>query len=84
MDNLIDLLPELWKAAGETLYIVSLTLLFGGLGGLLVGLGLYLSRAGSILANKAVFGVLNVLVNTVRPIPFIIFLAAAQPLARLR
>jgi D-methionine transport system permease protein len=83
MDNLIDLLPELWKAAGETLYIVSLTLLFGGLGGLLVGLGLYLSRAGSILANKAVFGVLNVLVNTVRPIPFIIFLAAAQPLARL-
>jgi D-methionine transport system permease protein len=83
MDNLINLLPELWKAAGETLYIVGLTLFFGGLGGLLVGLGLYLSRAGSILENRAVFTVLNVLVNTVRPIPFIIFLAAAQPLARL-
>jgi D-methionine transport system permease protein len=83
MENLINLLPELWKAAGETLYIVGLTLFFGGLGGLLVGLGLYLSRAGSILENRAVFTVLNVLVNTVRPIPFIIFLAAAQPLARL-
>jgi D-methionine transport system permease protein len=83
MDNLINLLPELWKAAGETLYIVGLTLFFGGIGGLLVGLGLYLSRAGSILENRAVFTVLNVLVNTVRPIPFIIFLAAAQPLARL-
>lgn len=83
MDSLINLLPELWKAAGETLYIVGFTLFFGGIGGLLVGLGLYLSRAGSILENKAVFGVLNVLVNTVRPIPFIIFLAAAQPLARL-
>lgn len=83
MDSLINLLPELWKAAGETLYIVGFTLLFGGIGGLLVGLGLYLSRAGSILANRAVFGVLNVLVNTIRPIPFIIFLAAAQPLARL-
>jgi D-methionine transport system permease protein len=83
MENLINLLPELWKAAGETLYIVGFTLLFGGIGGLLVGLGLYLSRAGSILENKAVFSVLNVLVNTVRPIPFIIFLAAAQPLARL-
>ena len=83
MENLINLLPELWKAAGETLYIVGFTLFFGGIGGLLVGLGLYLSRAGSILENKAVFSVLNVLVNTVRPIPFIIFLAAAQPLARL-
>ena len=82
MDGLIDLLPELWKAAWETLYIVGLTLLFGGFGGLIVGLGLYLTRAGSILANRSVFGVLNVLVNTIRPIPFIIFLAAVQPLTR--
>ena len=83
MDALIDLTPELWTAAGETLYIVGLTLFFGGLGGLLVGLGLYLSRAGNILENRAVFTVLNVLVNFIRPIPFIIFLAAAQPLARM-
>jgi len=83
MDSLIDLMPEFWKAAGETLYIVGFTLFFGGLGGLLVGLGLYLTRAGSILANKPVFVVLNLFVNIVRPIPFIIFLAAAQPLARM-
>ena len=82
MDGLITLLPQLWVAAWETLYIVGLTLLLGGFGGLIVGLGLYLTRAGSILANKAVFGVLNVLVNTIRPIPFIIFLAAVQPLTR--
>ena len=83
MDSLIDLMPEFWKATGETLYIVGFTLFFGGLGGLLVGLGLYLTRAGSILANKPVFVVLNLFVNIVRPIPFIIFLAAAQPLARM-
>ena len=83
MDSLIDLLPELWVAAGETLYIVGLTLFFGGIGGLLVGLGLYLTRAGSILENRGIFVVLNLLVNIVRPIPFIIFLAAAQPLARV-
>lgn len=82
MDALIGLLPNLWVSAVETLYIVALTLLFGGLGGLLVGLGLYLTRAGSILQNRPVFLVLNVLVNIIRPIPFIIFLAAAQPLAR--
>ncbi|MDJ0378825.1 methionine ABC transporter permease [Cryobacterium sp. PH31-L1] len=82
MDALIDLLPELWTATYETLYIVALTLVFGGLGGLIVGLGLYVTRAGSILDNKPVFFVLNLLVNFIRPIPFIIFLAAAQPLAR--
>ncbi len=83
MDALLGLMPEFWKAAGETLYIVGFTLFFGGLGGLLVGLGLYLTRAGSILANRSVFVVLNLFVNIVRPIPFIIFLAAAQPLARI-
>jgi D-methionine transport system permease protein len=83
MESLIGLLPLLWTSAVETLYIVALTLFFGGLGGLVVGLGLYLSRAGNILENRPVFLVLNLLVNFVRPIPFIIFLAAAQPLARL-
>ena len=82
MDDLIPLSPQLWKAAYETLYIVGFSLLFGGLGGLALGLGLYTTRAGNILANRPVFGTLNFLVNVFRPIPFIIFLAAAQPLAR--
>ncbi|AWB89811.1 methionine ABC transporter permease [Homoserinimonas hongtaonis] len=83
MDQLIDLLPQLAEATGETIYLVALSLLFGGIGGLIVGLGLYVTRAGNLLPNRAVNGVLNVLVNTFRPIPFIIFLAAAQPLARV-
>ena len=82
MEDLIPLTPQLWTAVGETLWIVGLSLLFGGIGGLLIGLGLYTTRSGALLANRAVFGVLNVLVNIFRPIPFIIFLAAAQPLAR--
>jgi D-methionine transport system permease protein len=83
MDALVNLLPLLWTSAFETLYIVALTLFFGGIGGLVVGLGLYLARAGNILENRPVFVVLNLLVNFIRPIPFIIFLVAAQPLARL-
>lgn len=82
MDDLLHLSPRLWEATYETLYIVGLSLFFGGIGGLLLGLGLYTTRSGSLLASKPVFGVLNVLVNIFRPIPFIIFLAAAQPLAR--
>jgi D-methionine transport system permease protein len=82
MDDLIPLLPKLWQASYETLYIVGLSLLFGGIGGLILGLGLYTTRSNSLFSNRPVFGVLNVLVNVFRPIPFIIFLAAAQPLAR--
>ena len=44
---------------------------------------LYTTRPGSLLANKAVFNVVNVVINFFRPIPFIIFIAAVQPLARL-
>ncbi|MGO4104383.1 methionine ABC transporter permease [Leifsonia sp. YAF41] len=83
MDAFLDLLPQFGTAAVETLYIVGLTLLFGGIGGLIVGLGLYLTRAGNILENRPISVILNVLVNFVRPIPFIIFIAAAQPLARV-
>jgi D-methionine transport system permease protein len=83
MTALIDLLPELATATGQTLYIVAFSLLFGGLGGLLIGLGLALTRGGALFANRLVYGLLNVIVNIFRPIPFIIFIAAAQPLARL-
>lgn len=83
MDKLIELQPEFWEAAGETLYMVSLTLLFGGIGGLLFGLVLYATRAGSLLPNKTVFVILNVVINFFRPIPFIIFIAALVPFTRL-
>ncbi|MCT1546203.1 ABC transporter permease [Kocuria rhizophila] len=68
--------PQLLQATGQTLYMVSVTLVLAGLLGLAVGVGLYVTRRGNILANSAVFTVLNLLVNFVRPIPFIILLAA--------
>lgn len=83
MDRLLELLPELGEATVETLYIVVISLFFGGIGGLLLGLALYTTRAGSLFENRAAFTLLNILVNIFRPIPFIIFIAAVQPLARL-
>ena len=41
---------------------------------------LYTPRNGGILQNKAIYTMLNVLVNFVRPIPFIILIAAMKPL----
>ena len=51
MDRLIDLLPELWSATFETLYVVSLALVFGGVAGLLLGLALYATRPGLSLIH---------------------------------
>ena len=82
MDRLIELLPELWDATLETLYVASGALILGGLGGLVLGIALYATRAGSLFPNRVVFGTLNVIVNTFRPIPFIILLLALQPVAR--
>lgn len=76
------LTPLLWEAAGQTAYMVLITLLVGGFLGLALGLGLYLSRPGNLLQHRVVFAVLNLLVNVVRPIPFIIFLVALGPLTR--
>lgn len=77
--NGISLWPELFSALGETLWMVSAALLAGGTAGLVVGIGLWSTRPGNLLANRPVFTVLNLLVNAVRPIPFIIFLTALQP-----
>lgn len=75
-----NLWPILLKAAGETLQMVISTLGIGGLAGLILGVLLYTTRSGNLLANRPVQTVLSVLVNIVRPIPFIIFITAVQPL----
>lgn len=67
---------------GQTFYMVGFTLLLGGLGGLVVGMVLYISRPGGLVANRLVFIVLNFAVNVIRPIPFIILLTAIRPLTR--
>ncbi|MEV6773289.1 methionine ABC transporter permease [Nocardia sp. NPDC051030] len=72
--------PVLSEAVGTTIYLVLLTFLVGGTIGLALGTALYTSRKGGLLANAPLNLVLNVLVNVVRPIPFIILLAALGPI----
>lgn len=83
MAELTRIAPELITQTGIMLQIVGLGMLIGGAAGLVVGTGLYVSRGGGILAQPVLYWVLNLLVNTFRPIPFIIFMAAIQPVARL-
>ena len=76
-----EFLPEkLVPAIGDTFYMVSITMLCAGLVGLVVGALLYTTRAGNIFQNRFVYTILNILVNVIRPIPFIILIAALGPL----
>ncbi|TKV60857.1 ABC transporter permease [Nakamurella flava] len=64
----------------QTLVMVTVTMLLGGFFGLVLGVLLYTTRRGGLLANRPASAILNVLVNIVRPIPFIIFITAVGPL----
>ena len=83
MDRLNELWPEFWQAALETLYMTSFALVLGGILGLAVGVLLYVTRPGGLMPNRVVSGLINFVVNFFRPIPFVIFMAVAQPFARL-
>ena len=71
--------PTFVEAVWDTLYMVIITLVAAGVLGLLVGILLFTTRQGGILQNKAVYWVLNFLVNFIRPIPFIILIAMMAP-----
>lgn len=85
MDDLIEMLADgkIWDATVETLTYVVVAMVIGGLLGLLIGVLLTVTRRDGLLQNRPAFVVLNFLVNFFRPIPFVILIAALQPLARL-
>lgn len=71
------------EATGETVLMVLLTLLFSSIIGITIGILFFVTREGNIMENKFVFSILNLLVNIIRPVPFIILLVAVSPLTRL-
>lgn len=72
--------PTFVQAVIDTLVMVSVTMVVGGILGLLLGILLYTTRDAGILRNKPLYWVINVLVNFIRPIPFIILIAMFTPL----
>lgn len=77
-----ELRPLLWDAVLETFQLVGFTLVIGGVLGLFLGALLYATRPTNLLASPVIYTVLNVAVNIVRPIPFIIFITAMAPVTR--
>jgi D-methionine transport system permease protein len=73
------ILNALW----ETLYMVSVSLFFGGIIGIFLGVLLVVTRRGHILENRLIYSLVNPIVNVFRSIPFIILLVAIIPFTRL-
>lgn len=70
------------KATLETLYMVTVASLVATLGGLPLGVLLYVTRKKNILQHIGVHRTLAAIVNVTRSIPFIILMVAIIPLTR--
>ncbi|MBR2214797.1 MAG: ABC transporter permease [Selenomonadaceae bacterium] len=78
-----DMLPLLTKALGETLYMVSVSMLIATVLGVPLGVLLHTTDKGGILASPTLNRVIGAVVNAIRSIPFIILMVAIIPFTRL-
>jgi D-methionine transport system permease protein len=82
MDRVVELRPEFVEGLIVTLRLAAAGLFVGGAIGLVIGAALYVSRTRGIVPSRPVSLVLNVLVNFMRPIPFVLILIVLQPVSR--
>ncbi|MFT4051471.1 MAG: methionine ABC transporter permease [Microbacterium sp.] len=76
--------PEnFFRALGETLQMLGVSLVLGSILGIFIGTVLALTRAGGVLQNRAANVVLGAVVNVIRSLPFIVLLVAILPFTRL-
>jgi D-methionine transport system permease protein len=80
VNDFINDLPTFFTAIWQTLVIVLVSLVVAGALGLAIGIVLFATRPGGLWQNRVVHTVANVVVNIVRPVPFIIFIVAISPL----
>lgn len=73
----------LLDATLETLYMVFLGTLFAVLIGTPMGLLLYVSAKDSVAENPGLYRVLDIIVNIVRSIPYVIFMFLVLPLSQI-
>lgn len=72
--------PEIWQASLDTLSMLFGAMLFTVLLGLPLGVLLFLTGPRQLFEQKALYGVLSLLVNVLRSVPFVILLILMLPL----
>lgn len=87
MSNLTEFidkwLPLISKALVETFQMTTISLFFALILGVSTGIVLVITRPGYMFENKWIYGLLNVIVNIIRSIPFIILLFFILPFTKL-
>ncbi len=74
---------QLLEALYQTLYMVTISLIFGALIGVPLGIVLVASREIGIWPNAWIHHILNPVINILRSVPFIILLIAIIPFTKL-
>lgn len=69
-------------AMQETIQMVVFAMLFGTIWGFIQAITLLATRPNGILPNRAIYQILNPIVNALRSLPFIILLIAVFPLTK--
>ena len=77
------LIQDLAEGTYTTLYMVVFSTLFGYVLGLPVGIALNITSKDGIAPNRAVYRVLDIIVNIMRSIPFLLLMTMVMPLSRI-
>ncbi|WP_197286038.1 MULTISPECIES: methionine ABC transporter permease [Bacillales] len=75
--------PEIWDASKDTLYMLTASLVFTIILGLIIGIILFLTSRRQLLQQPLVYGVLSFIVNVLRSVPFVILMILIMPLTKL-
>lgn len=78
--RIIELVPEMMTAFGETLYMIGIAIIVALIIGLPLGVLLFATDKGLFWENSVIKSGLGFIVNIIRSIPFIILLVAITPL----
>ncbi len=81
-DSIVEILPDLWLALGQTALMLAVSLAAAVLLGGPLGVLVLLTDRGQLLQRPWLFALLNGFINVVRSFPFVILIVALVPLTR--
>ena len=81
-DSIVEILPDLWLALGQTALMLAVSLAAAVLLGGPLGVLVLLTDRGQLLQRPWLFALLNGFINVVRSFTFVILIVALVPLTR--
>ena len=70
---------EIYQATSDTMFMLGVSVLVSSIIGIPIGIILYMTAKGRMLANTVVHNILSLIINVLRSVPFIILLIVMMP-----